>query len=42
VLGSGQRPATPKAKPSVPAGATMGTMNGKRGYVLNGKFTPVE
>jgi len=42
VLGSGQRPAAPKAKPKIPAGAVMGKMNGKRGYVLNGKFTPVE
>jgi hypothetical protein len=44
VLGSGKRPATPTAtaKPKIPAGAVKGTMNGKRGYVLNGKFTAIE
>lgn len=42
VLGSGKRPKAPKAKPTIPHGAVMGTMHGKRGYVLNGKFTPVE
>jgi hypothetical protein len=42
ILGSGQRPPTPKSKPQIPAGATMGTMHGKRGYVVNGKFVPVE
>ncbi len=42
VLGSGKRPAAPKAKPQIPAGATMGTLHGKRGYVADGKFVPVE
>lgn len=36
---SGNTPEVGGGAPKIPAGAVTGTMNGKRGYVLDGKFT---